>query len=274
MSITVIPIDPGKLESLTVSLDAWVSLVGSDRSKALIKAARLLDLGMHKAMRQSPPRPIGGRIMQEAKARGYTIGKSTASWKTGYSSAQRILGGNKSAFFRIVEVNGRKIAQAVGVTAKGNVTYSKRGKLRRGAQNLTTLSGQTKKPIIQIPSDWVRLNKQALAVNRALNIREKAAAGGYLASEFLTYRKISAKTKYTQFITKDGVRVGSVSIYTDEAGNPQSVQIAADVPGIAEVAARNDSVNKAFDEAVATFNSDIIERLNTQYQKAMEGLKK
>ena len=270
MSVTVIPVDPGRLMNLNVALDAWVSLIASDRSAALVKAARLLDLGMQKAFRQSPPRPNAGKITREAVARGYKMAKNTASWITGLNQAKKMLGGAKSGFFRIVDKgDGKKTAVAVGYTAKGRITYVKSGKLRRGANLLTSLSGQTKRPITQLPADVHRLNLQALATNRALTLREKAGAGGYISSEFLTYRKINASTKSTQFVTKDGVTVGAVTINTDDAGNPVSVVINANIPGVSEVAARTDAVNKGFDSAVETFSSDIISRLNSRFERAL-----
>lgn len=275
MSVTVRALDADKLSQLCVAMDAWVNLLGKDRSSGIIKAARLLDMGLQRAAHSAPPRPNKGLITAEAMARGYRMNQRSQSMITGRAQAEKMLGGAKSAFFRIVDMGGGvKLAQSVGYTEKGRVTYARGGKFRRGANILTALKGQTKRPIRQLPVGVKRLNLQALTTSRALTLREKAAAGGYISTEFLTYQKFNGRQKQVDFVAKNKVTVGSVTVLSDVQGDVTNIIIAANVPGVAEVLERSDAINRGFEHAVAVFNQDVTEKLEKRFQQAVEGIAK
>jgi hypothetical protein len=235
-------IDLTPIQRLTAVMDEYVDLTGKDQSKALRKAAREVDFALFTEFRQNPPRPTKGSITSAADSRGWTMNRASASFKTGMASALKILNGNKSGFFNISESGGVITASPVMMGVSGRILSRKS---KRGGALVTQGASA--------PAGAVRLNVQALAVIRALSLREKAGAGGYMSTQFLTFKKITQGTPVIAagFVAKNKATTGTV------VGNDQRVIISGNVEHADSIAARGDIMNKAISRGADTYRADM-----------------
>ena len=110
-----------------------------------------------------------------------------------------------------------------------------------------------------MPADAVRLNVTALATARALGTRERAGLGGYLAAQFLTYRKIrqgKGPARHT-VLTKNRLQAGEVIMETDDDGNLEKVLIVGRLPGTGRIAQKFGIVPKALETGATNFRTDM-----------------
>lgn len=243
--------DTSALRKLTQVMEDYMTLTGKPQSEALRKAAREVDYAMLVEMRVQPPRPVAGTITAAARARGWTVNTISDGYFTAYGQALRLLGGYKSGYFRIFQKFGRTLADPVLLGVSGKVLKSGRGKKSPG-YSLVTHPGQA-----SIPTGAKRLNIGALATLLALQGREKAAAGGYVAQEFKTYRALDrSNIQSATYHTKDQKGVGKV---TGESanGNLIRVRISGYVEHAAEIAQKYGIVSKAFSSGAGMYRTDM-----------------
>lgn len=112
---------------------------------------------------------------------------------------------------------------------------------------------------LDIPSDAVRLNVTALANLRAVNLRDRAGRGGYLAAQFLTYKKIKATQTRASFLTKNNLNAGEV-IIEDYATGPKAIVVGR-LPGTAKVAERHGIVPRALQRGANEFRRDMLKKI-------------
>lgn len=114
----------------------------------------------------------------------------------------------------------------------------------------------------------MQLNLGALAVVRAVNIREAAAAGGYLAAQFLTYKKMKSGPGRHTMLTKNNVLAGEVIMEDDNDGNLEKIIINGRLPGTSRIVERFGIVPKAITEASRMYREDMRLRLERRTQRA------
>lgn len=278
-------------EELMAAMRDYRVRVKDDVGRAMTKAAREVAFALHSEFRKQPPRPREGSITAAAKARGYRINSLSRSYLTGYASATRILGGNKSGYFRIIDVNGVPQAVPIVLGKRGRIVRSSRKHFRQSGALLTNraeLSGARLRDLqsyrkfltradrskstfenrrtrhrqnisdTQIPDDAVSLNRGSLAAIRALQLREKAARGGYLAAQFLTYKKITRTINGQRqtFLTKNNLLAGEVIFETDNDGKLEFISVVGRLPGSARVAAKYGIVDRAITRAARDYVAD------------------
>lgn len=243
--------DTGPLQKLVAVMHDYMALTGKPQSAALQKAAREVDYAMLVQMRVQPPRPVAGSITAAAKARGWRVNTNSDGYFTAYGQALKLLGGYKSGYFRILERNGRTLVDPVLLGASGKVLKTSRGKKSPG-YSLVTHAGQA-----SIPPGAKRLNLGALATLLAIQGREKAAAGGYMAQEFQTYKALNRGTvQPATYYTKDHKGVGKVA---GEAanGNLNRVRITGYVQHAGDIAEKYGVVSKAFEGGADAYRTDM-----------------
>jgi len=285
---------PGLNELLDAVRDYRVR-VKDDMGEALAKAGRLLTYSLHRGLRRQPPRPVEGAIETAATRRGFRLNPFSRSYLAGYSSALRTLGGAKSGYFRMVRsAKGNLVAQPIVLGRQGRLVRAgrkattQRGSLltdraqlsaarRRdiakykkflvGADRSSATFGNRQTRFHQqiadtsLPENAVQLNVGALAAVRAINIREAAAAGGYLGAQFLTYKRMKAGPGRHAFLTKNNVLAGEVVMEDDNNGALEKIIINGRLPGTARVLARTGLSQTAISEAAANYRVDIADRL-------------
>ena len=249
MSTPLVTIQIDGMQALERAVQDYRALIKDDAGKALGKGARLVALSLHRDFRNQPPRPVSGKIRRDAEARGFRLNTESRSYVTGLASARKILGSHKSGYFRVS--GGR--ATPIMLGPRGRMlrprSRSKRATLLTKPEQLR---GQ------ELPADAVRLNVSALAVLRAITLREKAGAGGYLASQFLTYRRVRSIGE-TQFSTKDRKLAGAVSVVADSEGDAVNAQITGFLEGSAYIADRHGVIPRSLNAAKITFENDVRE---------------
>lgn len=275
--------------------------IKDDSGEALAKGGRLATLALHRELRKQPPRPIGGSIEDSARARGWRVNSLSRSYLAGYTSALRTLGGAKSGYFRMVRTGkGTLIAQPIVIGRQGRRVLAGRKNFRqRGSlltdrrqlsaarlrdiskyrrflttadRNNSSFAGRQAKFRQQIadtalPPDAVQLNVGALATVRAVNIREAAGAGGYLAAQFLTYKKMKSGPGRHTMLTKNNVLAGDVIMEDDNNGALEKIIINGRLPGTSKVLSRFSIVPKAIGEASRLYRSDMRQRLERRAQR-------
>jgi len=246
-------VNEGPLQQLLAVMEDYIALTGKPQSTALLKAAREVDYAMLLEMRVQPPRPVAGTITAAAKARGWTVNTNSDGYFTGYGQALKLLGGYKSGYFRIFEKNGRILVDPVFLGVSGKVLKQGRGKKSAG-YSLVTDAGQA-----SVPSGAKRLNLGALATLLAIQGREKAAAGGYMAQEFKTYKALDrGAVESATYYTKNQKGVGRVDAESTN-GNVHRVTIRGYVPRAANIAEKYGIVNKAFSRGADLYRTDMYE---------------
>lgn len=227
-------IQADSIAKLADVMDDYVRLTGKDASQALRKAGREVDFALYQEFRQQPPRPLKGSILAAARARGWTININSASYVTGYVAAQNMLGGiggYRTGYFRVSEGNGRIVAELVHA-----------GPLGRGTPK---------------PAGTKRLNLGALAMIRALNLREKAGAGGYMSAEFLTFKKLTSTTDQAVFVAKDKQQIGDVAVATGAGGDAQRITISGRVENSGSIGAKYGLTDKAVARGAESYRTDM-----------------
>lgn len=213
------------LQKLLDVMADYMTLTGKDAQAALQKAAREVDFAMFKESREQPPRPIQGDILAAAKSRGYTVATNDDGYVTGYQQALRILSGFKSGYFRIGQKNGRVTVDPVFL-----------GPVQRS----------------QMPADARKLNLGALATIFALNQRQKAASGGYMSTEFLTFRALNrGNISAATFYTKNRKAIGAVK------PEPTRVTITGNMEHANSIAQKYGLIDKAFSRGADTYRTDM-----------------
>jgi hypothetical protein len=249
-----ITVDTSALAALSQAMAEFAGVLGKDSSQTLRKAGRILDLRMYEEMRERPPRPTPGSIIGDIKAGGWRMNTASDSYKTGLAAARKMLGGAKSGFFRVNETLSKIVADPVLVGTSGRILKAGRG--RRGS---------LVKDRAIAPAGAVRLNVRALAMVRALNLREKAGKGGYMSIQFLTFRRITQGTAAINatFTARNKQQTGHVE------GDNQRIVISARVENTATIAARENAVNKSFLSAADLFRSDLIEQVTNRAKRTI-----
>lgn len=252
MSTPLVTIQIDGMEQLERAVQDFRALVKDDSGKILAKGARLVTLSLHREFRKSPPRPTKGRISAEAESRGFRLSRRSRSFVTGLASAKKILGSHKSGYFRISE--GRATPILIGPRGK---ILRPRSRSKRASllTNVEQLKGK------ELPADAVQLNTQALATMRAINLREKAAAGGYLSSQFLSYKGVR-NIGESKFSTKDRRLAGSVIVKADAEGDAVTAQITGFLEGGARIAQREGIINRSLAGGAAIMRQDMAEAIN------------
>jgi hypothetical protein len=275
--------------------------IRDDAGESLAKGGRLVTLALHRELRKQPPRPVEGSIEDAARTRGWKINSLSRSYLAGYSSALRTLGGAKSGYFRMVRTGkGTLVAQPIVIGRQGRRVLAGRKNFRqRGSlltdrrqlsaarlrdiakyrkflltadKNYSTFAGRQAKFRQQIadtslPPDAVQLNLGALANVRAVNIREAAAAGGYLAAQFLTYKKMKSGPGRHTMLTKNNVLAGEVIMEDDNDGNLEKIIINGRLPGTGRIVERFGIVPKAIGEGARLYRDDMRLRLERRAQR-------
>lgn len=293
MSTPLVTVQIDGAAQLERAVQDYRALIKDDAGKALAKAARETTFAARKLFRASPPRPRKGSISAAAAARGFRLNSRSASYLTGMRSAEKILGGAKSGYFKVSDSSGALTATPVIVGKAGRIVAAAKNPSKSRGQLLTDraqLSGARGKDLAayrklltqadrsaatferrrarvrrlldenRIPSGAVQLNRGALAALRAISLRESAARGGYLGAQFLTFRAVKGVGE-TQFSTKDKKLAGIVSIKGDADGDAISAQIAGYLPGTAKIAQREGIVSKALLEAARAYRADMVAKL-------------
>lgn len=292
------------LRELISAMEDYRRDIKDDSEKALTKAARETTFAMYEGFREQPPRPIKGSITRAAVSRGYRLNTLSRSYLAGYSSALRILGGAKSGYFRIDTGDGAPIASPVVLGKRGRIVrasrkyFRQRGSLLTGADQLAGARTRDRRALTKflrtadrsestfenkrtqlrqnlsdtsLPANAKRLNLGALAALRALQIRERAAAGGYLAAQFLTYKKvkgtIAQRSQGIRVLTKNKLLAGEVVFETDNEGNVEKAIIVGRLPGTAAIAARHGIITRALSVAANTFRADMQKYLAARGQR-------
>ncbi len=268
-------VDDSKVKSLLDAMQDYRTFIKADAGRAFIKAAREITFALHQEFRRQPPRPIEGRITAATAARGFRQNTLSRSYLSGFKSALRTLGGAKSGYFRIEKVGsaGRVIARPVQLGRRRKVILAgRKAKGQRGSL-LTSLAQVDNQQ--QIPENWRRLNATALANVNSTGYRERAGIGGYLAAQFLTYKKVKAGkgTQRHTVLTKNNLLAGEVIAETDSEGNPEGFIIAGRLPGTARVAQKYGIVGKSFDGAVKNYRADMFALLAKRANRVAEEIR-
>lgn len=284
------------------AVEDYRALIKDDAGKTLTKATRLTTISMGKLFHEQPPRPRAGEISNEARARGFRVNPQSRSYLTGRKSADKILGANKSGYFRISTVNGVTRADPVLLGAKGRILAA--GKKGQGAVLLTDraqlVEGRTRdlaayRKLLtsarrsknfearrarvrgaldanRIPDGAVQLNRGSLAIARAVALREKAARGGYLAAEFLTGKRVRGPG-VVEFKTRDSKLAGAVEIKADPENDAIQGRISGFLEGAAKIADRENIISRGLELTAKTFRDDMIERLNRRAAHTLGGVR-
>lgn len=269
---TTLQIDTSALRPLIAAMGDFQTVMKTDGASALAHGARELTFALHQEFRRQPPRPFEGEITRSAEGRGWRVNSLSRSYLSGYTSALRTLGGNKSGYFRIVELNGRIVAQPIVLGRKRKIVTAGRKGLSRGS--LLTSASELKDSS-SLPGDAVRLNVGSLAVVRALGIRERAALGGYLALQFLTYKKmrVGRGAMRHRVLAKNNVLAGEVQSNTDADGNLTAILISGHLPGTLRVAQRFGILNRVGETAARNSRAYLVRSVAKRAQRLISGVK-
>lgn len=271
--VVSLKIDAAPLQKLVEVIKDYQVLTGKDQSQALRKAGREVGFAMFEETRKQPPRPIEGSITAGARIRGWRTNTLSRSYLKGFAAALGTLGGNKSGYFRLINANGVVTAQPIVLGKKrrivlaGRKNFRKRGSLLASASELIDPKS--------IPADAVRLNATALAVVRGYYIRERAARGGYMAAQWLTYKyvKVGKGAERKSVLAKNSQPIGEVVIETDNDGNAESILFAGRVPGTAAIAEKYGILNKAISTGADNYRRDMYDYATKRLANAVDKLK-
>lgn len=212
--------------------------------------------------------PTLGSIFAGAKARGFRVfrrggGNELVRVAGGLSAramsrARELLGDQKSDLFRFV---------GSGVAGFGLVPVrfsARRGNKRLQGGRTGWRFAKSALRAYQIPADVLkerlieekklgssvrRLNLRALAVHYELLYRERAAAGGTMAVQwmFRTWRRGGSRQQ-TQLVQRSvtGVPIGTVDFEFDRAGDLQGIVFRGYVPGTGQQAEKRGLLDRVF----------------------------
>jgi hypothetical protein len=255
--MSAITLEAKGLPELQAAMLEYRVRIRDDQAIAMSRAARQLARGLHEELRRVPPRPADGSILAAAKARGYRLNPLSRSYMSGYSSALRTFGANKSGYFRIEENNGIPRAVPIVLGRKRKIVLAGRKNVfQRGA--LLTSRAEVA-DASTIPSDAVRLNVTALAAVRALQIRGRAGRGGYLAGQFLTWKRVKSTKSQPNVrqVMKNNITGGEVIFETDNDGALEKIIVVGRLPGTAKIAAKYGIIDRAASVAAVAMRRDM-----------------
>jgi hypothetical protein len=249
------------------------TVLKKDASTALAHGARELTFALHQEYRRQPPRPREGTITTAAKTRGWSMNVLSRSYLAGYTSALRTLGGNNSGYFRIVKIGDRIQAVPLVLGKKRRLIKSGRKHFRQRGALLTSASELNDSS--SLPGDAVKLNVGSLAVVRALGIRERAALGGYLSVQWLTYKKIKVARNISRsrVLAKNNALAGEVIPKTAEDGNASAILISGYLPGTLRVAQRFGILNRVGEMAARNSRAYLSKTVARRAQRLISGVK-
>lgn len=274
---------------LARAVQDYRALIKDDAGRALAKAARETAFAARELFRTQPPRPRRGTIASAATGRGFRFSTSSASYQTARKSADKILGEEKSGYFLIGNNAGVPTITPIIVGRSGRIARVglKNGSLLTNRQQLSAARSKdlavyrrlltkadrteanfekrkTKTRALldanRVPSGAVQLNRGALAALRTIALRESAARGGYLGSQFLTFRKVR-NIGSTDFTTKDKKRAGNVTVKGDAQGDAFGATVTGYLPGSARIAQRENIVARALTAAARAYRADMLVKL-------------
>ena len=274
--------------------------IKDDSGEALAKGGRLATLALHRELRKQPPRPIGGSIEDSARARGWRVNSLSRSYPSGYTSALRTLGGRSPAISawcgpgRHADRSANRDRspgapragwpeefQAARLTSHGPppLSAARLRDISKGRKFLTTadrnnssFAGRQAKFRQQIadtalPPDAVQLNVGALATVRAVNIREAAGAGGYLAAQFLTYKEDEVGPGRHTMLTRTTCWPVTSSWRTTTTARSKRSLSTAGCPGPARYSAGSASCRRRSVKRAGCTCSDMRQRLERRAQR-------
>jgi hypothetical protein len=279
--------------------------IKDDQGVALAKGGREMTFALHKEFREQPPRPEDGEIESEAIKRGYKFNTLSRSYLAGFQSALRILGGAKSGLFRVTRsAKGILVAQPIVLGKRGRIILASRKHFRQRGSLLTSVkqlapghrkalaayreflaktdrsdprfanrARNLRNNIVNtslLPEGTVRLNATALAAVRTIAIRERAGRGGYLAAQFILFKKMRTTPSRLAFYAKNNVMTGSVILASDGEGNVGSVTVRGYAPGTGRIAERNGIIDRAAERASIVWRADMLKKREERAKRFAE----
>lgn len=263
----------------------YATETGKETGEALAREGPDFRLELFRQFREI--HPVLGSIFAAARAREYRVARTKGSFlspilkgvsKKARERARKLLGKQKSDLFRFVGsgVQGFGLAP-VRFSARGRNKRLQGGRtgwrfaksaLRAYKLDADVLAERVREER-QAGGGLRRLNLRALSVHYELLYRERAAAGGTMAVQWIhkTWRRGSrSRGRMAQLVQRSntGVGIGTVNFSYDRAGNLSDILFTGYVPGTGEQANRRGVVNRVF----ALRSAALLNAIRLHHEKA------